>query len=378
MRVHRFIPVLLLSALTLTAPAAKQAHAAPDAASIAINFAAEEPEGQFLGEVEGPAGVLDTVNWNNFEGNIGEEDLSADVGGTVTASTASVNWTSNNTWASDGRGNEDLNEAEEDTPNRALMTGYLDTNATDPSVVIVEGLDPVFTDAGYDVYVYMLGGVLDRGGDYTIGDVTLEHDDLEIFEGEFIEGAEGNYLVFEGVMGDSFELLSQPLRGGNPRAPVNAIEIVAAGGGGGGDGDFNGDGILDAADIDALSAEVLAGTNNASFDLTGDAVVDDADRSEWVNNLRKTWFGDSDLNGEFASGDLVTVFSGGKFESGNPAGWADGDWNGDGVFNSTDFVTAFSGGGYENGPRAATAAVPEPGSMSLLLLGALGFLSRRR
>ena len=58
--------------------------------------------------------------------------------------------------------------------------------------------------------------------------------------------------------------------------------------------------------------------------------------------------------------------------------WSEGDWNGDGRFNSTDFVVAFTDGGYEAGPRNAVAAVPEPGSLMLVLLGLLGVVARYR
>ena len=147
---------------------------------------------------------------------------------------------------------------------------------------------------------------------------------------------------------------------------------------GGTAGDFDGDGDLDAADIDALSAAV--GGNDLAFDLTGDGAVDEQDRTTWIRDLKKTWVGDANLDGLFDSSDFVSVFGIGEYEdaeAGN-SGWSDGDWNGDFDFNSSDFVAAFSDGGYEVGVRGATAAVPEPSSVCLLLLGALATLCGRR
>lgn len=141
-------------------------------------------------------------------------------------------------------------------------------------------------------------------------------------------------------------------------------------------GDFNSDGVLNANDIDLLSKAI--GTANFTFDSNADNVVDSADHKKWVHDLKKTWYGDANLDGEFSSLDLVGVFQAGKFETDQAAGWSDGDWNGDQRFTTTDFVTAFQDGGYERGPRVAVAAVPEPPSGALIAIGAAAALGTAR
>jgi hypothetical protein len=124
-------------------------------------------------------------------------------------------------------------------------------------------------------------------------------------------------------------------------------------------GDYNANGVLDAFDIDELSAAMRSNHSDVKFDLNLERKVDASDRSHWINQLMRSFEGDANLDREFNSGDLVTVFVAGKYESGRVAGWADGDWNGDARFDSSDFVSAFSAGGYEQGPRRAISTVPE-------------------
>jgi hypothetical protein len=156
------------------------------------------------------------------------------VAGAANATAASVTWSSNNTWASTGRGEE--NNTAPAGANRNLMTGYLDTLGVGQEgiSITVANLPPVAGFPFFDVYVYMQGGANNRGGTYTIGGTTLEHTGLGPFTGSFVQDTldpgttpNSNYIVFRGLSGTGFTLTSTPTLGNPARAPINGIEIVA-------------------------------------------------------------------------------------------------------------------------------------------------------
>ena len=117
-------------------------------------------------------------------------------------------------------------------------------------------------------------------------------------------------------------------------------------------GDLNSNGKLDEGDLDALAKAIRGGLTQRMLDLNYDQRVDENDRRTWVEELKQTYWGDSNLDGQFDSSDIVLVFQAGQYEDGLPgnSGWASGDWSGDAEFDSGDLVLVFQEGGYNQGP----------------------------
>jgi hypothetical protein len=144
-------------------------------------------------------------------------------------------------------------------------------------------------------------------------------------------------------------------------------------------GDFSQNGLLDEADLTLLTVRTRDGYG-IEFDLNHDGALDEQDRRVWVEQLKSTWFGDANLDGEFNSADFTSVFQVGEYEDAVPENstWSEGDWSGDFEFDSNDFVIAFQHGGYELGPRTDPIAVPEPAAWILISTALLRFVPRRQ
>ena len=180
---------------------------------------------------------------------------------------------------------------------------------------------------------------------------------------------------------DEFTLLD---KNGNGWTLTSEFEVVESATDVAGDLNYNGE--LDAHDLNILTQNVVVAPTDGRelsddflrLDMNGDASVDVSDVYHWVTDLKSTWIGDANLDGEFNSTDFIEVFQAGKYETGELARWNEGDWNGDELFDSSDFIAAFQDGGYEMGARAAIAAVPEPSSLLMLMFGMLGIGRIRR
>ena len=105
-------------------------------------------------------------------------------------------------------------------------------------------------------------------------------------------------------------------------------------------GDFTADDVVDAADIDVLSAALRAGRQDRVFDLLGDGQVDNRDRSELVDNVLQTRLGDTNLDRAVNMDDGATLL----MHLGTAGGWAQGDFDGDGwITGSVDGALLLAG-----------------------------------
>lgn len=150
-------------------------------------------------------------------------------------------------------------------------------------------------------------------------------------------------------------------------------------------GDFDNDLELTANDLALMVKAIEATKPNLAFDLDRDGRITEIDHRVWVEQAFNTYLGDSNLDGQFSSADMVLTFQAGQYDDqirGN-ATWTTGDWNADREFTSRDFVAAFQSGGYEQGTRPTSASrtvaasVPEPCGFSLLV-ASLSFLLMTR
>ena len=110
--------------------------------------------------------------------------------------------------------------------------------------------------------------------------------------------------------------------------------------------DMDGNGVVNAADIDGISAAIRFKRTERRFDLNDDGAVDQSDRDFLIRDVARTRLGDANFDRVFDVRDFTLAFEAGEYEDdidGNSS-WAEGDWNGDGDFDSEDIVAAFIAG----------------------------------
>ena len=192
-----------------------------NATAIGIKFVGD---GTAMGSTE-VAGVVPQSNWNDASGTSSTTPLALlDQNGDGTSAT--VTWNTNGVW--------ELPIA--DNPgNYRMMRGYLDT-VGETTTVTVAGLPA--NAGGYQVYLYADGanGSASRTGAYQISGTGITTTSVNLtdaantnFSGTFTEAnnSAGNYVLFT-ITATGFTITATPgaSTDANPRAPVNAIQIV--------------------------------------------------------------------------------------------------------------------------------------------------------
>ena len=146
--------------------------------------------------------------------------------------------------------------------------------------------------------------------------------------------------------------------------------------------DFDADTDCDVDDIDLLNQEIVAGTDDAAFDMTGDGAVNLADQERWradaatENGFAGPYLiGDANLDGNVNAADLNAV--GRNWQQASSL-WSEGDFDASGFVEAGDLNGLGINWQMRTPEAAANEAVPEPAGLLLLILGTIACLLRRR
>ncbi len=135
--------------------------------------------------------------------------------------------------------------------------------------------------------------------------------------------------------------------------------------------DFDANVSCDIADVDMLVGEIIAGTNDSTFDLTGDETVDDGDLNQWLSDAATEngftapyLLGDANLDGTVNASDLNIL--GIRWHQ-EEALWSAGDFNADGTVNAGDLNKLGLSWQMSIPTAASSESVPEPAAITLLI-----------
>ena len=130
-----------------------------------------------------------------------------------------------------------------------------------------------------------------------------------------------------------------------------------------------------AADIDAVYAHFGASCNSQWKVATDGLSVGQQDVTYLVQNILHSGYGDATLDGKVGIDDFSVLLA---HWGSNSAGWADADFTGDRTVNIDDFSVLLSNWGWTSSSQSMAMQAPEPATLSLLALGGLALLRRRK
>jgi Dockerin type I domain/PEP-CTERM motif len=145
------------------------------------------------------------------------------------------------------------------------------------------------------------------------------------------------------------------------------------------------------AGIVSSAAATVAATSNPNTAIGVAENVGSTFEGQTVSStdvlVKYTYYGDANLDGKVNAADYLAIDS--AFNSGTLTGWQNGDFNYDGKVNGDDYTlidNAFNTQGSvviaavpaAPAEQIASAAVPEPASLSVIGISAAGLLLRRR
>jgi hypothetical protein len=225
-------------------------------------------------------------------------------------------------------------------------------------------------------------------GSFTNWDLALRYDDAAA------GGNESSLCLFDSTGGgwtkvpDTLDVVNHVISAAALNLPSGAFFAIGTAT----PGDTNVDGVLNSLDIDAIYQHLTqvppgyVGTWPrtlltwspllAQYDVTNDQAVTQADVTYELNHYFLTSYGDANLDKATGFVDFQTLLNHWQ-NTGAGTGWAQGDFNGDGTVDFLDFqmlLNYWNPGGWNFAP----SQTPEPASLSLLLLGGLALLRRKK
>lgn len=133
-------------------------------------------------------------------------------------------------------------------------------------------------------------------------------------------------------------------------------------------GDFDGNSIVDSADIDLLHTAIYTQSTDFLFDLNDDGTVNSGDAAYLLTDIINTTSGDVDLDGRVDARDVAIVRNNmGYSHTFGPAPWGYGNVTGDSTVDEVDLWALRYKFGYV-APAGSPSPTPEPVSGVLLAI----------